>query len=442
MRATSYVLALGLLGAGCSWSAFDDLADQTWVDSVGAAEGISPNDFLGVAAPGVTDATATFVVLGANTDSVGSYSYDADGVVATAGVEIRANSTQFGVLDPRTPIAGDPYSGNVGVAGATNDNATGNTKIIHFPPGSTTVSLQSDFNSTQGPLYERIWPTGLVYARTDDDGAGTTTTDAVIARGPQVAMAADYATSGGTLSGCVLETAEDLVLSVGAANFDPADADDEVIAVFNDATGASGIVILDGSAIASSYANRPIADQVPQCRTAPTGTVWTTINGPAGDTDFGRAIVVGDFDGDGDPDWAVSSPMSNRVIAYINEGNAGADVTEIEVPVVFEASQFGASMAAGDLDGDGADELIVGAPRADVEGATNAGTAHIYAFDGAAFSLTVTLHDAQPETEQGFGTAVAVVPWGDDRRVLVVVGDTEVFTYFRTQLYDDVRNGQ
>jgi hypothetical protein len=50
----------------------------------------------------------------------------------------------------------------------------------------------------------------------------------------------------------------------------------------------------------------------------------------------------------------------------------------------------------------------------------------------------MTVHDAQPDAEQKMGTAVAVVPWGT-RNVLVVAGQTEIFTYFRTALYEDVR---
>ena len=56
-------------------------------------------------------------------------------------------------------------------------------------------------------------------------------------------------------------------------------------------------------------------------------------------------------------------------------------------------------------------------------------------------NAVLTLSDAQPESKQAFGRAVAVVPF-DTKPLIVVAADNEVFTYFRTQLYAETRPGK
>ena len=69
------------------------------------------------------------------------------------------------------------------------------------------------------------------------------------------------------------------------------------------------------------------------------------INGPTGDANWGHRMVVGDFDGDGDDDIAVSSPANETVTAYIND-NAN-NFTEVDVPAPVDAGEFGAVVADG-----------------------------------------------------------------------------------------------
>ena len=53
----------------------------------------------------------------------------------------------------------------------------------------------------------------------------------------------------------------------------------------------------------------------------------------------------------------------------------------------------------------------------------------------------LTLHDAAPEANQRFGRAVAVIPFDSATAPIVVVGaDDEMFTYFRTSLYEERRD--
>ncbi len=446
-------LLTGALVSGCSWSAFDELSDETWVDAVGGADGVSPNQFLGIATPGVSSQNAVFVALGRATDSVGSYSYDGDGARATVGVDIRGGDnegggTEFGPLPADIPIAGDPYSNMVGVVSITGQAREGDTKVASFAADDIgQIASQNDFQApggAGGPLDGPIQATGMVYARTDDDLVDLTATDIVLARGAQIAMVSDYDGPDDTLSGCYGASDNDVVMNVARGAFDPSDDDDELVAVINDESGtAPQIVIFNGSSILAAWNGNGLALGGCFIDGELTRTPIARINGPAGIADFGSEIAVGDFDGDGDLDIVVSAPLSNEVRAYINAGNS-VDFTELMVGAPFEASSFGAALAAGDLNDDGNDELVIGAPRSNVDGATNAGATTIYSFDGTSFGVEISVHDAEPEAEQRMGTSVAIVPWtAGDRQILVVGGDKEIFTYFRTTFYDDdVRNGQ
>ena len=115
---------------------------------------------------------------------------------------------------------------------------------------------------------------------------------------------------------------------------------------------------------------------------------------------FGLALAVGDLNGDGQPDLAAGSTLSEHDLPGVDtRGSLGAvclstspsDFTNEEsfpnhaAVAIFgttDGAQLGASVAfAGDPDGDGYDDLYVGAPGAlDEDGEA---TGAVYYFDGA-----------------------------------------------------------
>ncbi|MDX2474832.1 MAG: T9SS type A sorting domain-containing protein [Candidatus Krumholzibacteria bacterium] len=89
---------------------------------------------------------------------------------------------------------------------------------------------------------------------------------------------------------------------------------------------------------------------------------------------FGSAVAnIGDVNSDGTPDWAVGAPESNaggsgsgRVCIYYGGSNPSA-TPDVVITGATGGHKFGYSIsAAGDFDGDGHDDFIVGAPMANI----------------------------------------------------------------------------
>ncbi|MFO0558433.1 MAG: FG-GAP-like repeat-containing protein [Polyangiales bacterium] len=124
-------------------------------------------------------------------------------------------------------------------------------------------------------------------------------------------------------------------------------------------------------------------------------TASVTLTGPSTPDSFGASIVAGDFNGDGRGDIVVGVPMGTSPSVGVDAGNVSlflgqatglASTATNSLPAIQNLSSFGFSLASpGDTNRDGFDDLVVGAPQNRPGGLSNAGSAFI--FRGSASGL-------------------------------------------------------
>ncbi len=165
---------------------------------------------------------------------------------------------------------------------------------------------------------------------------------------------------------------------------------------------------------------------------------------------FGASLAAGDFNGDGRDDLAIGVPgrlvdgddnAGAVVVLYGNDNAFDFESAELYsqanlAGAVEAGDAFGYSLAAGDLSGDGVDDLAIGVPMEDIASdglgtRTNAGAVNIvYGELGVGLTTTdnLVLHQEVPgvslnvNDDDRFGTALAIANFSGDPRNDLAVG--------------------
>lgn len=143
---------------------------------------------------------------------------------------------------------------------------------------------------------------------------------------------------------------------------------------------------------------------------------------------YGAALASGDFDDDGYADLAVGVPGRN-LVAVVYGSDAGLKprgdplaAADLEQPPA--AGAFGTALAAGDVDGDGVTDLLVGTPGTppDFE-ASNDGAVYVFRGSGDGLSAASVQPLEPPGNSQlAFGEHLAVGDLNGDDDLDVVAG--------------------
>jgi hypothetical protein len=183
---------------------------------------------------------------------------------------------------------------------------------------------------------------------------------------------------------------------------------------------------------------------------------------------FGAALAAGDFDDDGFDDLAVGVPTEDgdqagvvHVIYGTSNKLAGTDNALLSAAILgyvsSQINRFGVSLAVGDFNRDGHDDLAIGASSEDVEGQDDAGAVYVLysqndgvgsdaqvwnqnsefiidssePFDQFGFALTAGDYNGD-----GYADLVVAVP-GERTNGLVSVGAVHVIFGFFVGLIED-----
>ncbi|SEM35424.1 FG-GAP and VCBS repeat-containing protein [Nonomuraea pusilla] len=165
---------------------------------------------------------------------------------------------------------------------------------------------------------------------------------------------------------------------------------------------------------------------------SPGGLAWKSglaLRRPSSDR-FGASLAAGDFDGDGRDELAVGAPghrTGGAVTVYWMKGRGPEQVTQGTRWVRQAAGvtdQWGATLAAGDFDGDGRDELAVGAPAdsAPLDGQGSVTVLDVKAHAARRFTQATPGIAGAAEKWDGFGAALATGDFNGDGRDDLAVG--------------------
>jgi hypothetical protein len=394
------------LGGACDWREFDELKKKTPVAAITAPSSYpASSDFganmLAVSPPSDGSAAGRFVVSATQATSLAVVSVSASGGPSGMGVD----ATVFDNLnsDPITAMAEVPGKGKVllGVPARVLASADGFGDVLlmdlNSPSGSYPIS-------TFRPLVAE-----------DQYGVGVAAGNIGGGDDPEVVVLSEttlhvYVDSMPTSDHTHMTGAGDpcpLPFSMGLKDGDRVNRA-VIIASF---TGSAKQIAV-GTPGPTGVGAVSIFDF-----DVATGTFTCAMTLTQAEPRFGRAMVLADLlgadglaGGDGVPDHLVVGAPPTRAYLYRLPLVAGATAMAVSDPEPMPGSEFGAALAAIDLDGAG-DEVFIGNPGGELDGKANAGRVSI--FTGPTLSPVAASKApnplTEPETAAGHGYGAGII---------------------------------
>lgn len=127
----------------------------------------------------------------------------------------------------------------------------------------------------------------------------------------------------------------------------------------------------------------------------------------------GQVTTLGDLNGDGADDLIIGSPLTNQAFVLLDDGTAWSSRSMSAPDMTLSISnngspRFGTSLVAWDLDLNGDDELLISAPLADIRG-TDSGAVYIFDFNFSGGTPTAVAKNVITYQEQNLKAGVSLV---------------------------------
>lgn len=426
-------LTLGSLG--CSWTRFDEMADQSPATRVTPRGDINSGSFgdaiLGLLSP-TNDDGGKFLVAGNGNPSLQSVTVSPSGAISSGCTSANEIQTKLNATQRINALASAPPDTT---ATFGEDPPFAYVSLLSKGQGLVKLIETTHYHQigNEIPAPSEVSKFGLALATGNFDGQGNSDDLAVAGSGAVVVWPTNQSAKWPTLD----DTHRLLINQAAAADWPTGDI--EVMAAGNvDPTNAEDEIV----AAAPKTNTVVIAYGLRTCFEGSTNTCGKVLKipQPDGANEFGGALLVADVDDDGNKELVIGSPNNGAVYIYdLGAANFAETPEPLGQPIKLtsaDTSGFGSSLAWGKFTGTVDKYLAVGAPSTKVGEAADAGK--IVLFDRnlqQANEKGVTITNAESSTLLGRKLGLFKYKRGENEfDTLVAAGRDEIFVFFANLL--------